>query len=168
MQWRWCLCFYLPGRAENIFYSFCISSACSTLCAVHIQGLSEEGWMNGRLDERNKGGLTFTIKATYLSTGWVAKFLECCPMHQKFAGLISWSGHIPMLQVPSPMEAHMGGSQSMLPSLIDVSLSLSLPFSLSSINKHILGWGLKKKINVPDLRLSNQTLLRTQPLRYQN
>ena len=44
----------------------------------------------------------------------------------------SWSGHIPRLQVRSPVRAHMGGNQLMFLSHIDVSFSPVL--SLKSIN----------------------------------
>ena len=63
-------------------------------------------------------------------------WFERWPIHQTGCGFNPRSGHIPMLQVQSPVRAHTRGNQSML---------FSLPSSLSKINKHILGWGFKKK-----------------------
>ena len=43
----------------------------------------------------------------------------------------------------TPVRTYMGSNQSMFPSHIHVSVSVSppIPSSLSEINKHILGWG---------------------------
>ena len=61
----------------------------------------------------------------------------------KDCGFDPWSGHIARLQAESPVKVHTRGNQSMFISNIDVNVPLSLHFSLSKINKHILGWGFK-------------------------
>ena len=61
---------------------------------------------------------------------------SCKPKGHRFH---SWSGHRSRLWVKSPFRARMRGTQ-----LVFLSPSLSLPSPLSKINKHVLGWGLKK------------------------
>ena len=83
--------------------------------------------------------------------GWMAQLVGASSHAPKCCRFNTESGHIPRLQVQSPVRVHMGGNQLMFLSHISVSLSLSFslslpPFlSLSKINKHILGWGLKIK-----------------------
>ena len=57
----------------------------------------------------------------------------------------SWSEHMPRLQVGCTVRKRTRGNQSMFPSHIQTSPSLCLPSPLSKINKHVLGWGLKKR-----------------------
>ena len=60
--------------------------------------------------------------------------LECCPVHQ-VCGLDSQIGHVPRLWIQSLVSVCTGGNQSMC---------LSLFSSVSQINKHNPGWGLKQ------------------------
>ena len=78
------------------------------------------------------------LRQTGLSSCAWLSWLEHHPVHQKVAGLISQSGHIPMLWVRSPVELCMGSNRSMFLSHIDLSLFLSLSASLSlfQINKY--------------------------------
>ena len=73
------------------------------------------------------------------SPGWVAWLVGASSCTPKVCGIDSWSGHIPRVQVWSPVGACTRGNKFMFLSHIDVPLSLSL------INKHNLKWRLKKR-----------------------
>ena len=64
----------------------------------------------------------------------VAQLVGTLSRTPKGWGFDSWSGHIPKLWVQYLVMVRMGGNQLMFLSL---SLCLSLPSSLSKINKHI-------------------------------
>ena len=59
----------------------------------------------------------------------------------KGCGFDSWSGHMPGLQVPSPIQGSYESNQSMFLSHIDVFLPTSLPPLLAPNNKHVLRRG---------------------------
>ena len=134
--------------------------------SVHIpMPMGQASWGGGACTHRLSQGweeLWFRQGDVYTSfvitlAQWLS-WLKHCPIHQNVVVSISWSGHIPRLQVHSLVGACVGGNQSMLLSHINVSLSLSLfplssfppsllfPSSLPTINKHVLGWNLKKEI----------------------
>ena len=66
----------------------------------------------------------------------VAQLLECCPVHQKVAGLIPGQASYLGCRFSNLLGAHMERDQP-----------LFLPLSLKkkTINKHILGWGFLNK-----------------------
>ena len=73
---------------------------------------------------------------------WLS-WLEHCAVSQKFVGLIPSLGTYLGCGF-GPQSGCMRGNQSMFLSHINLSVSLSLSSPLSQINKHVLGWGLKK------------------------
>ena len=75
------------------------------------------------------------------SVGW-----SIIPYTKKGYRFAPWSGHIPRLWVWSPVGAHMRGNRLIFLSHIDVSLCLSLPLSLKSINISS-GDDLKKRLS---------------------
>ena len=83
---------------------------------------------------------------------WPGGSISCSiTLHNKGLWVRFRLGHIPKLQVQSPVEAYMGGNQSMFLSYIDVSLPLCLSLSLSpsltlkSINISLVRIFLKDK-----------------------
>ena len=57
------------------------------------------------------------LKITMYSPGWVVKLVGALSCTPKGCGFDSWSGHIPRLQVWSPVRVCTGGNQSMFLSL---------------------------------------------------
>ena len=92
--------------------------------------------------------------------GWPS-WLEHCPLHQKDWGFDSRSGHIPRLQVWSPVGMCQGGNWSMF---------LSLSLSLCKINKHISEnffkdlWPFCKMTGIQETSYEIKTILPT-PMR---
>ena len=77
----------------------------------------------------------------------------------KDEGFESRSGHIPRLQVRSPVGAHVESNQLKFLFHINVSLSLSPPSSLSKINKHIYKNLKRKEKSRVDNILSNWSII---------
>ena len=70
-------------------------------------------------------------KGKTFSSVWVAQLIGALPCIPKGRGFHSLSGHIPRLQVRYLLGLCKGDNQSM----VSLSASLSLPFSLKSVNK---------------------------------
>ena len=62
----------------------------------------------------------------------VAQLVRACPIHQKDCGFNSQSGHMPELNVQTPVVSHAGGNCSVLLSHISIFSSLLSSFLLSS------------------------------------
>ena len=85
------------------------------------------------------------FKNVMMHPGWVLSWLERHPIHQNVVSLIPSQGAYGR-QVIDVSLTHRCFSLS---SSLLLAHSLSLPSSHSKINKHILGWGLKKKFWCP-------------------
>ena len=72
------------------------------------------------------------------SPGQVAQLVGASSCTPKGCGFKSWSGHIARLRVQSPVGACTRGNQLTFLSHIYVSLSLSLPSTVSRISEHTL------------------------------
>ena len=98
------------------------------------KGSSVYEWVN-KLWYTHPGEYDMPIKRNKVHSlpRWL-RWWECCPLHQNCCWSHPQSGHIPRLQVHSPIGAHMGGKQWMFLYHINVSLCVSPPLSLKSIN----------------------------------
>ena len=105
-------------------------------------------------------------KKARMGPGEVARLAGALFRTPKCCRVDSRPGRTPSLQVPSLVGARIGGNKSMFLPHIDVFLSplfLSLPSSLSKINKHIISEDLKnyklRKPHVIDISFKKQQLL---------
>ena len=88
------------------------------------------------------------LRKQLLALACVLQFVGVLSCALRGCGFDSWWGHVPGLQVPSPVRGHMGGNQSMFLSHINVSLPPP-PSSLKVIKK--CPWVRIKKTQLLDL-----------------